>query len=171
MIADGALDDVEAIFAVHVSHEHPTAIIGSRPGALLAGCGFFRAVISGKKGRASSPHHSVDPILAASAAVISLQGIVSRETNPLDSQVSMQKKLSFPKLFAFFRILISITRNFSMQVVSVTTMDGGNNLDMIPETVVLGGTFRAYSNTSFYQLLRRIKEVCSDSHFITRFMY
>ena len=92
MIADGALDDVEAIFAVHVSHEHPTAIIGSRPGALLAGCGFFRAVISGKKGRAGSPHHSVDPILAASAAVISLQGIVSRETNPLDSQVSMLKK-------------------------------------------------------------------------------
>jgi IAA-amino acid hydrolase len=58
-----------------------------------------------------------------------------------------------------------------MQVVSVTTMDGGNNLDMIPETVVLGGTFRAYSNTSFYQLLQRIKEVCSDSHFIIRFMY
>ncbi|XP_024450074.1 IAA-amino acid hydrolase ILR1-like 6 isoform X2 [Populus trichocarpa] len=139
MIADGALDDVEAIFAVHVSHEHPTAIIGSRPGALLAGCGFFRAVISGKKGRAGSPHHSVDPILAASAAVISLQGIVSRETNPLDSQV-----------------------------VSVTTMDGGNNLDMIPETVVLGGTFRAYSNTSFYQLLQRIKEVIVEQASVFR---
>ncbi|KAL9396132.1 hypothetical protein Peur_010385 [Populus x canadensis] len=139
MIADGALDDVEAIFAVHVSHEHPTAIIGSRPGALLAGCGFFRAVISGKMGRAGSPHHSVDPILAASAAVISLQGIVSRETNPLDSQV-----------------------------VSVTTMDGGNNLDMIPETVVLGGTFRAYSNTSFYQLLQRIKEVIVEQASVFR---
>lgn len=52
-----------------------------------------------------------------------------------------------------------------MQVVSVTTMDGGNNLDMIPDTVVLSGTFRAFSNTSFYQLLRRIEEVCNDSHF------
>ncbi|EEF48330.1 IAA-amino acid hydrolase ILR1-like 6 [Ricinus communis] len=130
MIGDGALEDVEAIFAVHVSHEHRTAMIGSRPGPLLAGCGFFRAVISGKKGGAGSPHHSVDTILAASAAVISLQGIVSRESNPLDSQV-----------------------------VSVTTMDGGNNVDMIPDTVVLGGTFRAFSNTSFYQLLRRINEV------------
>lgn len=87
MIGDGALEDVEAIFAVHVSHEHPTAIIGSRPGPLLAGCGFFRAVISGSQGGAGNPHHSVDPVLAASAAVISLQGIVSREANPLDSQV------------------------------------------------------------------------------------
>lgn len=88
MIQDGALEDVEAIFAVHVSHEHPTAIIGSRPGPLLAGCGFFRAVISGKKARAHNPHCSVDPVLAASAIVTSLQGLVSREANPLDSQVS-----------------------------------------------------------------------------------
>ncbi|KAJ7965546.1 putative IAA-amino acid hydrolase ILR1 [Quillaja saponaria] len=124
MIGDGALEDVEAIFAVHVSHEQPTAVIGSRPGPLLAGCGFFKAVIRG------NPHHSVDPLLAASAAVISLQGIVSREANPLDSQV-----------------------------VSVTSVNGGNNLDIMPDTVVLCGTLRAFSNTSFYQVLRRIEEV------------
>ncbi|XP_022955832.1 IAA-amino acid hydrolase ILR1-like 6 [Cucurbita moschata] len=130
MIGDGALRNVQAIFAVHVSHELPTAIIGSRPGPLLAGCGFFRAVITGKKGQAGSPHRSVDPVLAASAAVISLQGIVSREANPLDSQV-----------------------------VSVTWFNGGSNLDVIPDTVVIGGTFRAFSNSSFYQLLQRIEEV------------
>lgn len=87
MIEDGALKDVEAIFAVHVSHEHPTSVIGSRAGPLLAGCGFFKAVIRGREGHAGNPHRSVDPILAASAAVISLQNIVSREANPLDSQV------------------------------------------------------------------------------------
>jgi len=95
MMQDGALEDVEAIFAVHVSHEHPTGIIGSRPGPLLAGCGFFRAVISGKKGFAADPHRSVDPVLAASASVISLQGIVSRESNPLDSQVLHPTNVSF----------------------------------------------------------------------------
>ncbi|GLT85066.1 hypothetical protein SLE2022_032680 [Rubroshorea leprosula] len=139
MIGDGALENVEAIFAVHVSHEHPTAIIGSRPGPLLAGCGFFRAVISGKQGRAENPHHSVDPILAASAAVISLQGIVSREANPLDSQV-----------------------------VSVTSFNGGDNLDIIPDAVVIGGTFRAFSNSSFYQLLRRIEEVIVEQASVFR---
>lgn len=87
MIRDGALANVEAIFAAHVSHQHPTGVIGSRRGPLLAGCGFFRAVISGKTGQAANPHHSIDPLLAASAAVISLQAIVSRESNPLDSQV------------------------------------------------------------------------------------
>ncbi|KAE8666637.1 IAA-amino acid hydrolase ILR1-like 6 [Hibiscus syriacus] len=75
MIGDGALENVEVIFAVHVSHEHPTATIGSWTGPLLAGCGFFRAVISGRKGFASNPHHSADPILAASAAVISLASL------------------------------------------------------------------------------------------------
>ncbi|XP_012445902.1 IAA-amino acid hydrolase ILR1-like 6 [Gossypium raimondii] len=139
MIGDGALEDVEAIFAVHVSHEHPTAIIGSRPGPLLAGCGFFRAVISGRKGLAGDPHNSVDPILAASAAVISLQGIVSRESNPLDSQV-----------------------------VSVTSFNGGNNLNMIPDTVVIGGTFRAFSNASFYNLLQRIQEVVVEQASVFR---
>ncbi|OMO78610.1 Peptidase M20 [Corchorus olitorius] len=139
MIGDGALENVEAIFAVHVSHEHPTGIVGSRSGPLLAGCGFFRAVISGKKGLAGNPHHSVDPILAASAAVISLQGIVSRESNPLDSQV-----------------------------VSVTQFNGGNNLDMIPDTVVIGGTLRAFSNSSFYNLLQRIEEVIVEQASVFR---
>ncbi|XVE55318.1 hypothetical protein DITRI_Ditri03aG0149200 [Diplodiscus trichospermus] len=139
MIGDEALENVEAIFAVHVSHEHPTGIIGSRPGPLLAGCGFFRAVISGRKGLAGNPHHSVDPILAASAAVISLQGIVSRESNPLDSQV-----------------------------VSVTSFNGGNNLDLIPDTVVIGGTFRAFSNASFYNLLQRISEVVVEQASVFR---
>lgn len=89
MIGDGALENVDAIFAVHVSHEHPTGTIGSRPGPLLAGCGFFRAIISsGKQGdKGNTIHRSVDTVLAASATVISLQGIVSREANPLDSQV------------------------------------------------------------------------------------
>ena len=110
MIGDGALENVEAIFAVHVSHELPTAIIGSRPGPLLAGCGFFRAVISGRKGLAGNPQHSVDPILAASAAVISLQGIVSRESNPLDSQVCLSLPLSFNVVFTPDYFFIFLTQ-------------------------------------------------------------
>ncbi|KAI4337825.1 hypothetical protein L6164_016195 [Bauhinia variegata] len=139
MIQEGALEDVEAIFAVHVSHQYATGIIGSRPGPLLAGCGFFRAVISAKNARVGNKHNSVDPVLAASAAIISLQGIVSREANPLDSQV-----------------------------VSVTSFKGGNELDTIPDTVVLGGTFRAFSNTSFYQILERIEQVIVEQASVYR---
>jgi IAA-amino acid hydrolase len=118
MIDDGALEGVEAIFAVHVSHEHPTSVIGSRTGALLAGCGFFKALIRGGR----------DPVLTAASAVISLQSLVSREADPLDSQVVS---------------------------VAVVNSDGGGDHG----TFALGGTFRAFSNASFYRLRRRIEEV------------
>ncbi|KAK4429643.1 IAA-amino acid hydrolase ILR1-like 6 [Sesamum alatum] len=130
MIGEGALEDVEAIFAVHISHLLPTAVIGSRSGPLLAGCGFFKAVITSEWGVGGNLHHSSNPVLAASAAVISLQGIVSRESNPLDSQV-----------------------------VSVTFLNSGDDLDAIPKGVEFGGTLRAFSNTSFHHLLKRIEEV------------
>ncbi|CAN6177011.1 unnamed protein product [Urochloa humidicola] len=135
MIEDGALEGVEAIFAVHVSHQHPTSIIGSRTGALLAGCGFFKAVIS--SGMDTPPEHhrrrrptSADPILAASSTIISLQSLVSREADPLDSQV-----------------------------VSVAVVNATDSPAAAGAPVVLGGTFRAFSNASFYHLRRRIEEV------------
>ncbi|KAH9606965.1 hypothetical protein KSS87_013740 [Heliosperma pusillum] len=88
MILDGALKDVEAIFALHVSHQLPTGVIGSSSGPLLAGCGFFRAVITSDLiSDLDSNSDSADTILAASSTVISLQGIVSREADPLDSKV------------------------------------------------------------------------------------
>lgn len=87
MIAEGVLENVEAIFGLHVVHNYPTGVVASRPGQFLAGCGSFKATIKGKGGHAALPQESVDPILAASTSVISLQSIVSRETDPLDSQV------------------------------------------------------------------------------------
>ncbi|KAF7110657.1 hypothetical protein CFC21_110738 [Triticum aestivum] len=121
MIEDGALEGVEAIFAVHVSHQHPTSVVGSRTGPLLAGCGFFKAHILARRAGA-------DPVLAASSTIISLQSLVSREADPLDSQV-----------------------------VSVAMVNGSGGDPAAP--LVLGGTFRAFSNASFYTLRRRIEEV------------
>lgn len=87
MIQDGVLENVEAIFGVHLVHKYPTGVVSSRPGEFLAGCGSFKAKISGKGGHAANPQHSIDPILAVSLSVISLQNIVAREIDPLDSQV------------------------------------------------------------------------------------
>lgn len=91
MIAEGVLDNVDAIFGMHVVHRYPTGVVASRPGEFLAGCGSFKAKIIGKGGHAAIPQNSIDPVLAASTAVISLQNIVSRETDPLDSQVPTRK--------------------------------------------------------------------------------
>uniref|UniRef100_A0A0E0DNR6 Peptidase M20 dimerisation domain-containing protein n=1 Tax=Oryza meridionalis TaxID=40149 RepID=A0A0E0DNR6_9ORYZ len=130
MVEAGAVDNVEAIFGFHVSVELPTGVVGSRPGPLLAGCGFFEAVITGKGGHAAHPHASVDPILAASTVVLALQGLVSREADPLEAQV-----------------------------VTVTRFLAGDALNVIPESITIGGTFRVFSNEGFLRLKRRIEEV------------
>lgn len=84
----GVLETVEAIFALHVSSNDPFGTLASRPGPILAGSGVFEAIISGKGGHAAIPQHSIDPILAASNVIVSLQHLVSREADPLDSQVA-----------------------------------------------------------------------------------
>ncbi|XP_042049025.1 IAA-amino acid hydrolase ILR1-like 6 isoform X1 [Salvia splendens] len=80
MVKEGVVDNVTAILGLHTVHGYPRGAVASRPGKFLAGCGSFKAVIGGRGDAA-------DHILAASASIISLQNIVSRETHPLDSQV------------------------------------------------------------------------------------
>ena len=54
MIQEEALENVEDIFAMHVSSDYPTYVIGSKPGPLLAGYGFFKAAITKKVGMQKS---------------------------------------------------------------------------------------------------------------------
>ncbi|KAF3624867.1 hypothetical protein BC332_09659 [Capsicum chinense] len=130
MIDAGALENVEAIFGLHVNPNFPLGEVSSRSGPFLAGSGFFEAVISGRGGHAAIPQHSIDPILAASNVIVSLQHLVSREADPLDSQV-----------------------------VTVAKFQGGGAFNVIPDSVTIGGTFRAFSKESFLQLRQRIEEV------------
>ena len=88
VLKEGVLDDVQAIFAVHVDTGLPVGLVGSRPGpVLVAGAARFTATITGKGGHAAGPQHVVDPIVAASSAVLSLQQLVARETDPLQGAV------------------------------------------------------------------------------------
>lgn len=85
VLKEGILDDVQAIFAVHVDTRLPVGLVGSRPGPVLAGAARF----TGKGGHAAGPQHVVDPIVAASSAVLSLQQLVARETDPLQGAVRL----------------------------------------------------------------------------------
>ena len=86
------MENVTAIFGLHIAPDLPIGEVASRSGPILAGSGRFEAKISGKGGHAAIPQHSIDPILAASNVIISLQHLVSREADPLDSQVTMPSK-------------------------------------------------------------------------------
>lgn len=101
----GVLENVNAIFGLHVAPNLPIGEVASRSGPLLAGSGFFEAVISGKGGHAAIPQYSIDPILAASNVIVSLQHLVSREADPLDSQVCSSFHINFPFfLIVFFPV-------------------------------------------------------------------
>ncbi|WCJ39629.1 IAA-amino acid hydrolase ILR1 [Euphorbia peplus] len=139
MIEEGALENVNAIFGLHVDPSLAIGHVASRSGPLLAGSGFFEAIISGKGGHAAIPQHSIDPILAASNVIVSLQHLVSREADPLDSQV-----------------------------VTVAKFQGGGAFNVIPDSVTIGGTFRAFSKESFMQLRQRIDEVVAGQASVQR---
>ncbi|EOA40440.1 hypothetical protein CARUB_v10009165mg [Capsella rubella] len=130
IVEAGVLENVSAIFGLHVTNQLALGQVSSREGPLLAGSGFFKAKISGKGGHAALPQHSIDPILAASNVIVSLQHLVSREADPLDSQV-----------------------------VTVAKFEGGGAFNVIPDSVTIGGTFRAFSTKSFLQLKKRIEQV------------
>ncbi|KAE8656995.1 IAA-amino acid hydrolase ILR1-like 1 [Hibiscus syriacus] len=130
VLDSGVLENVDAIFGLHIVPQRPVGVVASKPGPLMAGSGTFNAVIRGKGGHAACPQNSTDPVLAASNVVISLQHLVSREADPLDSQV-----------------------------VTVTKFQGGGALSVIPDSVTIGGTIRAFSKESLVQLKRRIQEV------------
>ncbi|MCL2159590.1 MAG: amidohydrolase, partial [Oscillospiraceae bacterium] len=60
MIADGALDGVDAIIGGHVWPSYEPGEVGLRSGMTMAGRTYFKAVIAGKGGHGSMPHLCVD---------------------------------------------------------------------------------------------------------------
>ncbi|KAK7267268.1 hypothetical protein RIF29_19935 [Crotalaria pallida] len=82
---DGALQDAEAIFRVHIDNKTPTGGIKSSPGPITAARCVFDVKIVGVGGHAASPHENVDPVLATSFAILAQEQLVSRETDPLHS--------------------------------------------------------------------------------------
>lgn len=96
-VIKGVLQDTEAIFAVHIDAETPTGAIASIPGPFTAAGCIFEAKIVGVGGHAASPHRNVDPVLATSFALLALQQLVSRENDPLQSQVCATLNCDFLK--------------------------------------------------------------------------
>lgn len=130
ILEEGVLDDVSAIFGLHVDPALPVGVVSSRPGPFAATSGRFLATVTGKGGHAAGPHDAIDPIVAASAAVLSIQQIVSREIDPLQGAV-----------------------------VSITFVKGGDAYNVIPESVAFGGTLRSMTDEGLSYLMKRITEI------------
>lgn len=87
MIEDGCLDGVDVIFGTHLQAQMPLGEIGYRTGALQAAPDMFNIRIQGRGGHGAYPHQTIDSIAVGSQLINSLNQIVSRKINPLDSAV------------------------------------------------------------------------------------
>ncbi len=86
-IKDGALDNVAAIFAGHVTHEFETNTIMVRDGNVTAQSDGFTIRVRGKGGHGARPHEAIDAVVISGFLITAVQTLISRETNPLHSSV------------------------------------------------------------------------------------
>ena len=87
VIDAGALDNVRAIFATHVTHDWETGKIMVMDGAMTAQSDRFRIKITGRGGHGARPHEAIDAVVIAALLITALQTLVSRHTNPVHPSV------------------------------------------------------------------------------------
>ncbi|MDQ0029399.1 amidohydrolase [Arthrobacter bambusae] len=89
MLDDGLVAKVprpDVAFAQHVM-PIPAGTVATTAGPVLSAADSLRITVYGKGAHGSMPHMSVDPVVLASAIVLRLQSVVSRETKPGDFAV------------------------------------------------------------------------------------
>lgn len=75
------------VLGFHDAAQFPAGMIGYSPGFALANVDSVDVTIPGVGGHGAYPHTTKDPIVLASAIVMKLQTLVSRESSPLDPAV------------------------------------------------------------------------------------
>lgn len=86
-VAAGLLEGVDRIYGQHVTNTLNVGQVGIVAGPLNASCDFFRIEVKGKGAHVSMPHKGVDALYVASQIVVTVQSIVARSTDPMESAV------------------------------------------------------------------------------------
>ncbi len=82
IIDDGGLEGVDNIFGIHLLGQLPLGLISVGAGPRLSSADLFKIKVKGKGGHGGMPEQCVDAIVTASAIVMNLQSIASREISP-----------------------------------------------------------------------------------------
>lgn len=107
---------VDAVFGLHNWPGVTAGQFGFVEGPAMASVDQALIRIIGKGGHGASPHETVDPVLASASFITALQSIVARNVDPLE-----------------------------MAVLTVGSIHGGSASNVIPDSVELKLTARAYS--------------------------
>ena len=130
MIEDGAIENVEEIYGLHVWNYQKSGTVGVQDGPVMAAADIFTINIKGIGGHGATPQGTVDCVVVASYLIQAMQTIVSRNTNPLENTV-----------------------------VTFGQINGGYNFNIIADKVVLKGTTRAYTEDNRQLIKTRMEEI------------
>ncbi|KGE17058.1 M20 metallopeptidase family protein [Paenibacillus wynnii] len=138
MIQEGALDGVDEIYGLH---NLPTLAAGEAAtgyGAQMGSVDRLEITLVGKGGHGAIPDQSVDPIVCASAVIMSLQTAVSREISPFDPVV-----------------------------ITIGSIHAGEANNVIPHSAELTGTVRTFNpdvQRSIPEIIHRIVERTAEAY-------
>ena len=134
MVEQGLFDKFpcDSVYGMHNWPGMPVGQFGLRSGPMMASFDIFEIELTGRGSHAALPHTGIDPVVAASALVQTLQSITSRNVDPIESAV-----------------------------VSVTQIHAGDTWNVIPDAAVLRGTTRAFRPEVQDLIERRLREICS----------
>jgi hippurate hydrolase len=104
--------------SVHDESTLPSGQVGYHPAYFRAAADTVSITIFGQGGHGAAPHDTIDPIVIAARVIMALQTVVSRENNPMDPVV-----------------------------ITVGSIHGGTQANIIPDQVRLQLTVRTFSET------------------------
>ena len=133
MVEEGLFEKfpVEAVYGMHNMPGISVGSFGTRTGSILSAMDLFEIRINGVGTHAATPELGVDPILATAHVVVALQGIVSREIDPVEGAV-----------------------------VTITEIKAGTGaLNTIPTQAIMRGTARILSPTVRDTIEARLRRV------------
>ena len=134
MIEEGAIQDLDACIALHVSGQIDRGQIAIESGYVLANVDTIFAKVIGKGGHGAKPHMARDPIFMMAPILTAIHGIISRWINPLEPAV-----------------------------ITIGRLAGGTVNNVIPGTVELDLTLRSLSSEVRQQLIEEVEQALSIS--------
>ncbi|MGH7675611.1 MAG: amidohydrolase, partial [Gemmatimonadales bacterium] len=134
MIEEGALANPAptAIFGLHVLPFRAGRLRVS-PGGLLASADVLRIVVHGRQTHGAQPWRGVDPIVVAAQIVLGLQTITSRQ--------------------------LDLTA--APAVITIGSFQGGVRMNIVPDSVVLLGTIRAFDPSMQRDIHERVRRTAA----------
>ncbi|KPU62507.1 peptidase M20 [Thermococcus sp. EP1] len=130
IVEEGHLDDVDAIFGIHVWGHLPSGTIATKEGPIMASSDGFIIRIKGKGGHAASPHLTNDPTAPAVDIYNALQKIVSRSVNPL-----------------------------SPIVITTPMIEASHGYNVIPDSLEIRGTLRTFDMNLRTKIIEKIESI------------